>query len=221
MARFGGQSVSIVTHAKLVGACILAGFVGVALAMLAAVIAGRTATSQAAAEPPPAWVGMQAVTPPMVTFNRRRDRLDQAYGSKTDFLSDVMTPVDNSHRRLKTATTVVTMAERPEPVETLRRDLSQTVTALLPGEVPERSVTGLVGTGPIALISPAMEAAISDAAKRKQGNWVSQRPSRALGGVMASTLGGTAGSSSVGGIVAGGSGSVSGLAGRATGALGL
>jgi hypothetical protein len=99
-------------HAKLVGACVLAGLIGVGIAFLAAVLTGRTSISEAGFAL--AGIGLEAevAAPPLATFNRRRDRLDHPphRAAKADFLAELLDPLDRSSRQLK-ATPVMAVVD--------------------------------------------------------------------------------------------------------------
>jgi hypothetical protein len=99
-------------HAKLVGACVLAGLIGVGIAFLAAVLTGRTSLSEAGFALAGIGVEAEAAAPPLVTFNRRRDRLDRLPNgaAKADFLAELVDPLDRSSRQLK-ATPVMAVVE--------------------------------------------------------------------------------------------------------------
>ena len=99
-------------HAKLVGACVLAGLIGVGIAFLAAVLTGRTSISEAGFALAGIGVEAEAAAPPLATFNRRRDRLDHPpHGAaKADFLAELVDPLDRSSRQLK-ATPVMAVVE--------------------------------------------------------------------------------------------------------------
>jgi hypothetical protein len=181
-------------HAKLVGACVLAGVIGVGIAFLAAVLTGRTSVSEAGLALARIEVESEAVAPPLVTFDRRRDRLDHPphMAAKADFLAELVDPPDRSQRRLKTT-----------PVMAIVDDVPRRIASLVPTEARLPSAAEGVGTGPVSLIGSAFDGAMSDGTGRAV-NALPDRQSR-----------------NVGRTAAGAAGRLSGAAGRATGALGL
>ena len=194
MRRIGRFAFITVPSARLVGACVLAGIVGMGVAFLAAVVTGRTTVPEAVSARADARIDLSAPAPSLVIFDRRRDRLDRPPRgtAKADFLADVMDPLDRSQRKLK-AVLVTAVAD----------DLPEQVASLVPGEARVPSAAIGAGTGPVLLIGSAFDAAMSEGTQRA----LSARPDRQF-----RDLGRTA---------AGAARGVSGAAGRATGALGL
>jgi len=173
---------------------VLAGLVGVGISFLAAVVTGRTAVSETSFALADARADAEAAAPPLVTFERRRDRLDHPAhrAAKADFLAELLDPLDRSQRQLKVT-----------PVTAVVDNVPGRIASLVPDEARLPSVAAGVGSGPISLIGSAFDATMSDGTQ--QG--LSARPDR-----LSRDLGRTA---------ARAAGSVSGAAGRATGALGL
>jgi hypothetical protein len=194
MRRITRFAFNTAPHAKLVGACALAGVIGVGIAFLAAVLTGRTSVSEAGLALAQIEVESEAAAPPLVTFDRRRDRLDHSphMAAKADFLAELVEPPDRSQRRLKTT-----------PVMAIADDVPRRVASLVPAEARLPGAAEGVGTGPVSLIGAAFDAAMSDGTGRVM-NALPDRQSR-----------------NVGRTAAGAAGSLSGAAGRATGALGL
>jgi hypothetical protein len=210
MGRFSGLGFNSAPPARLVGACILAGLIGMGIAFLAAVVAGRTSVPGAAFQHADIRADFPAAALPTVTFDRRRDRLDHPprRAAKADFLAETVVPPERSRRTLKSIRHVQTHIT--EPVKAVVDNVPGQVTTLLPGEASIRGIAADVEIGPVSLIGPAFEAAVSEGTQRAQG----ARPER-----QSRDLGRTApgGARSVSGAAR----SVSGVAGRATGALGL
>jgi hypothetical protein len=191
MGRITRFALNSAPHARLVGACVLAGLIGVGIAFLAAVLTGRTSLSEAGF----ALADIsEAAAPPLVTFDRRRDRLDHSphRAAKADLLAELVDPLDRSQRQLKAM-----------PVMAVVDDVPKRVASLVPNEARLTSVAAGVGTGPVSLIGSAFDAAISDGTQRA----LNARPDRQSG-----DLGRTAASTA---------GNVSGAVGRAAGGLGL
>jgi hypothetical protein len=203
MGRISGLGFNSAPPARLVGACILAGLIGMGIAFLAAIVTGRTSVSEAAFQFADTRADLPAAAPPMVMLDRLRDRLDHPprRAAKADFLAEVVVPQDRTQRQLKSARQAQTYIA--EYVKAVADTVPGRLASLLPDEVPIRSITSEAGAGPVPLIAPAFEAAMSQGTQRTQ----SARPDRQSG-----DLGRTA---------AGAARSVSGVAGRATGALGL
>jgi hypothetical protein len=194
MRRIGRFAFITVPSARLVGACALAGIVGMGIAFLAAVVTGRTTVPEAVSARTAARIDLSAPAPPLVIFDRRRDRLDYPSRgvAKADFLADVMAPLDRSQRKLK-AVLVTAVAD----------DMPKQMASLVPNEAGLPSVASGIGSGPVSLIGSAFDAAMSEGTQRA----LSARPDRQF-----RDLGRTA---------AGAARDVSGAAGRATDALGL
>lgn len=194
MRRITHFAFNTAPHAKLVGACVLAGLIGVGIAFLAAVLTGRTSVSEAHLALADIGGESEAAAPAFVTFERRRDRLDHPppRAAKADFLTQIVDPPDRSERRLKTT-----------PVMAIVDDVPRRVASLVPTEARLPSAGESAGTGPVSLIGSAFDAAMSDGTRRAL-NELGDRQSRNLGRT-----------------AAGAAGSLSGAAGRATGALGL
>jgi hypothetical protein len=194
MGRIGRFAFITIPPARLVGACALAGIVGMGIAFLAAVVTGRTSAPEAISARADTRADYSAPAPPLVTFDRRRDRLDHSRrgAAKADFLADVMDPLDRYQRQLKAA-----------PVTAVTDDVPDHVASLVPGEARLPSIAADIGSGPVSLIGSAFDAAMSEGTQRA----LNARPDR-----LSRDLGRTA---------AGAARSVSDTAGRATGALGL
>jgi hypothetical protein len=190
MGRITRFALNSAPHARLVGACVLAGLIGVGIAFLAAVLTGRTSVSEAGF----ALADIsEAAAPPLVTFDRRRDRLDHSphRAAKADLLAEIVDPLDRSQRQLKAMPVMAVV------------DDSKRVASPVPNEARLTSIAAGVGTGPVSLIGSAFDAAISDDTQRA----LNARPDRQAG-----DLGRTAASTA---------GNVSGAVGRAAGGLGL
>ncbi|HKG75155.1 MAG TPA: hypothetical protein VKA79_12995 [Aestuariivirgaceae bacterium] len=194
MRRITSFAVNTAPQAKLVGACVLAGLIGVGIAFLAAVLTGRTSVSEAGLALAHVGVEFEAAAPPLVNFARRRDRLDHPphRAAKADFLADLVDPPDHSQRRLKTT-----------PVMAVVDDVPRRVASFAPTEARLQSAAEDIGTGPVSLIGSAFDGAMSDGTRRAL-DALPDRQSR-----------------NVGRTAAGAAGSLSGAAGRATGALGF
>jgi hypothetical protein len=156
-------------HAKLVGACVLAGLIGVGIAFLAAVLTGRTSVSEAGLALADIGVESEAAAPAFVTFERRRDRLDHPppRAAKADFLAPLVDPPDRSQRRLKTTPVTAIVDDGPRRVASL-------------------------GTGPVSLIGSAFDAAMSDGTRRAL-NELGDRQSRNVGRTAAGAAGSLSG----------------------------
>jgi hypothetical protein len=181
-------------HAKLVGACVLAGLIGVGIAFVAAVLSGRTSVSETGFALADRGVEAEAAAAPLlVTFDRRRDRLDHlSHGAaKADFLAALVDPLDRSSRQLKAMRVTAAIDDVPKGIA-----------SFIPNDTHVTSVTAGVATGPVLLIGSAFDAAL-DGTQRT----LDARPDR-----QSRNLGRTA---------SGAAGSVSGAVGRATGGLGL
>jgi hypothetical protein len=203
MGRISGFGFNTVPPARLVGACVLAGCLGMGIAFLAAVVTGRTSVSEPAFQLADTKLDYVAVAPLLVTFDRRSDRLDHAprRAAKADFLAEVVDSLDRSQRQLKSTQPIKTYIA--DSVTAVADHVSGRVASLLPDEASVPGIATDLGTGPVSLISPAFDAAMSEGTQQTQG----RRPDPQTRG-----LGRTA---------AGAARSVSGVAGRATGALGL
>ncbi|MGH6875591.1 MAG: hypothetical protein ACREDW_11275, partial [Aestuariivirgaceae bacterium] len=132
MGRISGFGFSTVPPARLVGACAIAGFVGMGIAFLAAVVSGRTAVSEAAFQLAAVRADVAAAAPPLVAFDRRRDRLDQAPrgAAKADFLGEPVVPLDRAQRQLKSLQPVQTYVA--EPVQAVADEVAGRGASLLP-----------------------------------------------------------------------------------------
>jgi hypothetical protein len=194
MGRISRFAFTTAPHLRLAGACVLAGLIGVGIAFLAAVLTGRTSISEAGLAHADTRIDRAAV-PARVTFDRRRNRLDLLAQStaKADFLAELVDPLDRSQRRLKATPVTAVVVD----------DVARRVASIVPQEARIDNVADATGSGPVSLIGPAFDAALSDGTQRA----LSSRPDRQ--------------SREIGRTAAGAGGSISGAAGRAAGGLGL